>query len=883
VHALDKIRLRLRSLFRRRHVERELDDELRYHLDQLIAENIANGARPEEAGRLALLTMGGITQFQEECRDMRRVNFIDDLLRDLRYSGRSLRRNPGFAALVVLIMALGIGANTAVFSVVNAVLLKPLAYRDPDRIVALSGSSTTGGGPTALSKPVSILDFRDWRDQSTSFDAMAYYSSRETSVMPGSAAEYAQVTRVSPEFFRVFGVEPATGRLFTEEELKQGGGGALVISHAYWQSHFGGDPRVLGQTVRMYGKAISITGVMPPSFRFPDKTDFWFPANTVFREPTAEYRGAHGYFAVGRLKPGVSVERAQTEIASIARRLEQQYPQSNKGRSVVVTRIRDEMTGDIRVTLYLLLGAVSVVLLIACANTATLLLGKATARAREVAVRAALGASRRRIVRQMITESLLLAFLAGAAGLLLAYVGSKALVTLAPSSLPRLAESGIDTGVLAFSFGISIITSLLFGLVPALYASKANLNDSLKQGGTRAVIGGGMVRMRGGLVVAEIALAVVLLSGAGLLMRSFAALQTVAMGFRPENVLVMKATMPRPNPEEGARRNQFFRDVLSQAAILPGVLAAGATMMPPGNVESSGSHFVDHMPAQLTMREADTVLSVVAPHTFAALGIPLKSGRDFNDGDTLDKPFVAVINEALVRKSFGGENPIGRTIFCPFDSSKGMTIIGVAGDVRQRGPAPEPMPECYMPYGQHGYNGGTLSLVVRTAGDPMALAETMRRVARQTSPDAPVKFTTMEATISENVAVPRFRTLLFGLFAGLAVCLAMAGVYGVMAYAVSQRSSEIGLRMALGASTGSVLRLILRQGLALAAAGLALGLAAAVAGTRLLTTMLFRVQPNDPWVYLAVTVLLALVTLGASYIPASRAARIDPLGALRQE
>ena len=393
------------------------------------------------------------------------------------------------------------------------------------------------------------------------------------------------------------------------------------------------------------------------------------------------------------------------------------------------------------------------------------------------------------------------------------------------------------------------------------------------------MIGGGMVRMRGALVVAEIALAEALVSGAGLLIKSFVALHNVALGFRPENVLVMKATVPASIPVG----RQFFKDVLSQIATRPGVLAAGATMAPPGYVDSTGAYWVDHMPALPDPTAPAVILSIVAPGTFAALGIPLKSGRDFSDSDTLDRPFVAVVNEALVRKSFPNQNLLGRTIFCPFDSFQGMTIIGVVGDVRQRGPEREPTPECYMTYQQHGYNGATLSVVARTVGNPTALAETLRRIAHERSPDVPMKFTTMEATVSENVAAPRFRTLLLGVFAGLAVCLAMAGVYGVMAYAVGQRSKEIGLRMALGASTGSVLRLILGQGLALAVVGLALGLAAAVAGTRLLTTMLFQVQPNDPLVYLAVAVLLGFVTLVASYVPARRASKIDPLTAIRQE
>jgi len=873
---LTQFRLALRSVFLRKRVDQELDEELLYHLEHQIKEGLNMGLTPEEARYAASRTMGAIAKSKEECRDMQHVNFLDDLLRDLRYAGRNLRRSPGFAALAILIMALGIGANTAVFSVVNAVLLKPLSYRDPDRIATLSNSLRTGEAATALSKQISIPDVQDWHDQSSSFEAMAFFSSREAAVMPGSTAEYARVARVSPEFFHVFAVEPILGHSFTAEEMKQGSGGALIISYAYWQSHFGGDPRVLGQTVRVYGPR-AIIGVLPPGFRFPANSDLWVPAS-VFNPN--ESRSAQNYLAVARVKPDVSLEEAQTELTSIALRLEQQYPESNKGRSVAVMRMRDEMVGDVRLTLYLLLGAVGVVLLIACANTATLLLGKATARTREVAVRAAIGASQGRIVRQLVAESLLLAFLAGSLGLLLAYGGSKALVALAPADLPRLAETGIDRWVLAFTLCASLVTSLLFGLVPAFHASRIDLNDALKQGATRSVSGGGMLRMRGVLVVAEIALAAMLLSGAGLLIKSFVALHNVALGFHPENVLVMRATVPAPSAVAG----QFFKDVLPQIAALPGVLAAGATMAPPGYVDSTGTYFVDHMPGQLDLATAPSVvLSIIAPDTFAALGIPLKSGRDFSESDTLDRPFVAVVNEVLVRKSFAGQDPLGRTIFCPFDSSKGMMIIGVVGDVRQRGPTRDPMPECYMTYRQHAFNGSTLSFVVRTVGDPNALAETVRRLARQGSPDVPLKFTTMEAMFSENVAAPRFRALLFGIFAALAVLLAMASVYGVMAYAVEQRFHELGVRIALGASARSVLRLILGQGLVLAGVGLALGLAGAVVGTRLLTTMLFQVRPNDPQIYLAVAVLLGAVALFASYLPAKRASRIDPLTAIRHE
>ena len=877
--ARDKLLLRLRSLFFRRHLDRALASELRYHLDQLTEENMARGMAPAEARSLARIQMGNVTHFQEECRDMRRVNYIDDLSRDLLYAGRSLRRNPGFATLAVLVMALGIGANTAVFSVVNAVLLKPLAYRDPDRIVTLRNSSTTRESPTALSSQVSIPDFEDWRAQSASFEAAAYYASRETAVILGSTAEYSRVTTVSPGFFRVFAVEPFAGRGFTAAETRQGATGAAMISYTYWQSHFGGDPRVLGRIVRADGSR-PVVGVLPPGFGFPNDTDIW---TSDVGSPGP--RGGQNVLAVGRLKTGVPLARAQTEMAAIASRLEQQYPDTNRGRNVAVTRLLDQMVGDIRVTLYLLLAGVGVVLLIACANTATLLLGKAGARAREVAVRAALGASRKRIVRQLVTESLLLALISGFLGLLFAWWGSKTLVALAPADVPRLAEVAINRWVLGFTLVTSVLTSLLFGSIPAFYASRVELSDAMKQGGARIANGGRAGGVRGALVAAEIALAVTLVCAAGLLVKSFAALQDVALGFRPENVLVMRATVPAPAfPAAIERTRQFFKDMLARVRTLPGVLSAGATMAPPGYVDSTGAYLLDRLPPRPDWSRAPSVvLSIVAPGTFAALGIPLKSGRDFTDADTQDRPFVALVNQALVRKSFGSQDPLGRTIFCPFDSLQGMKIIGVVGDVRQRGPDREAMPECYMPYGQHGFNGPALSLVVRTAGDPNTLVQTLRRLAHEANPDAPMKFTTMEAMLSANVAVPRFRTVLFAVFAGLAVCLAMAGVYGVVAFAVGRRSNEIGLRIALGAGTGGVVRLVLRHGLALAATGVSLGLASSLALTRLLQSMLFQVQPDDPSVYLAVAAMVGVVTLIAAYIPARRAARIDPAVALRQE
>jgi putative ABC transport system permease protein len=867
------LRVAVRSLFRTR-AERELNEEFQYHLDRQIEEGLRAGLSAEEARYAARRAMGAIEKNKEECRDLQRANLAAECLADLRYAGRAFRRRPGFALLAIGIMAVGIGANTAVFSVVNGVLLKPLPYPDADRIVILRTAILTRGESQTL---VSIANFRDWRDRSTSFEAMASYRPGENSVTTGDTAEYGRIAGVDGQFFRVFGLQPIIGRTFTPEEIGPDAPPHVLISHSYWQSHFGGDPRVLEQTIRVGNRSRSIIGVMPAGFQFPGRTDVWLPQTT-----SSTSRTGHNFFAVGRLKPAVSLEQGRADLAAVAAGLEQQYPESNNGRGVIAVRLQDELVGNVRLTLYLLWGVVGLVLLIACANTATLLLGKASARTREVAVRSALGANRARIVRQLITESLLLALLAGVAGLVLAYWGGKALLALTPADVVRFADAGIDAGVLAFTLGVSLLTSLLFGLVPAFHASRVDLIEALK-GGTRTALGGRSIRTRGVLVVSEIALAVVLLTGAGLLMKSLMALHDVELGFQPSNALVMKATGNRSSQEN----NAYFGELFARIAMLPGVVAVGATSVPPGDMSNAGtgSHFIDHLPdpSDRDRNGPLTVMTIVAPGTFAALGIPLKTGRDFDAGDLGSRPLVAVVNEALARSSFGGENPIGRTIFCLFDRADPMTIVGVVGDVRQQNPAIAPAPECYMPYQQHQYNSNTLNVVIRTAGDPTALSGAVRQAAAEVSPEVPVSLTTLEALVFDGVEVPRFRALLFGLFAALAVGLAMAGVYGVMAYAVEQRSKEIGLRMALGANKTSVLRLILGQGLVLAAVGLVLGLGGAVAATRLLETMLFQVRPMDLPVYVGVIALIGVVTLVAGYLPAWRAAVVNPVEVLKTD
>ena len=797
---------------------------------------------------------------------------------DLKYALRSLLKNPGFTALAVIVMALGIGANTAVFSVVNAVLLRPLAYKNPERIVTLSPlwkqSGHSGGSASAP-------DFHDWHDQSTAFDAMAYYTYFNSGPMPvsaGQAAEYAEVAAVSPEFFRVFGAQSVLGRLFTPDEWKKTG--AVIVSHSYWQNHLGGNPDALGQTVRMMNRTFTVVGVMPPGFSFPDKTDLW-----TVEEGENQHRGAHNYRVVGLLKPDVTVQEAQAQLTAIGDRLSKEYPDSNSTKNVAVTGMRERLVRDVRTTLYLLLGAVGMVLLISCANMANLLLAKATSRTREIAIRAAVGAGRGRIIRQLITESVVLALVAGAAGLILAIWGAQALVAIAPSNIPRLADATvIDKWVLAFTLATSVVASLLFGLAPALTASRVDLNEALKLGGTRSVAGGRAGKLRSALVVAEIALSVVLLVGAGLLMKSFVALNSVTLGFRPDHLLLMDTAVPSSSLENARAATQFYKGLLHDLAQTPGVTGAGATRIPPGQVGSNGTYFIDHLPAHPAIDlDHDAVFSVVAPSTFSTLGVPLLQGRDFDDSDVYDAPFTVIINESMAKKAFPGQNPLGRVLYCGFDSPNPMTIVGVVGDVREYGPATAPAPELFMPYEQHPRPSASLNLLVRTSGDPALLSELLRKKVRERSADVPAKFTTMEASLAQNVAAPRFRTLLFAIFAGLALCLAMAGVYGVMAYAVGQRLNEIGLRMALGASQGDVLGMVMKQGLALAGAGLALGFAGAIAATRLLASFLFEVKTGDPLTYLGVAALLAVVAIAASYLPARRATQIDPLDALRQE
>lgn len=873
--------LRLGGLFRPERSDREFSQEIESHLQMHIDDNLRSGMTPEEARRSALMRLGGIAQAEENYRDRRGIPVLETLAQDLRFAFRMLLKNPGFTVVAVLVLALGIGANTAMFSVVHAVLLKPLAYPEPDRIVTLA----TFWKATAHQGQVSGPDYHDWRHQSDAFESMASYNHWDTSVIAqpssGATAEYAHHATVAAEFFKVFGMSPAVGREFSTEELKPGSAGAAIISYGFAVRHFGEASGALGKPMRISGKTLAIVGVMPLGFRFPDKTDVWIPEDAFEAGYTS--RSAHNYKVVGRLRTGVALQQAQAQMTAIGTRLELKYPDSNAGKNVAVTRLRDQMVSDVRLTLYLMLAAVGVVLLIACANLANMLLAKAVGRTREIAIRAAVGAGRGRIVRQLMTESVVLALIAGALGMALAFWGSRVLVALAPADVPRLAEASIDGRVLLFALGVSLVASLLFGLAPALQVMRTDLNTALKQSVQRTGDGSLADRMRQALVVVEIALSVILVAGAGLLIKSFVALQDVSLGFQTDRVLVVETSVPASDLESARRATRFYKELLPRLRAVPGVLDAGAIGIAPGNTVSDGGYYIDHLPATPNITAPNAVFSVVAPDTFATAGIPLRGGRDFNDGDTYDAPFVAVINEALARQAFPGQDPIGHLIFCGLDSPNPMKIVGIAGNTRQYGPARELSSEIYMPYEQHPQPSTGLSLLVRTSMPPAAIITAVRERIHEASADVPAKFTTMEALASENVAAPRFRTLLLGIFAGLALCLALAGVYGVMSYVVGQRSSEIGLRMALGASQGDVVRLVLQQTLVLAGLGIVVGLGGAAVVTQLLSSILFGVKASDPLTYAAVIALLVFAALAASYIPARRAMRVDPMIALRYE
>ena len=823
---------------------------------------------------------------------------IRDFLQDTRYGARMLRKSPGLSSVAVLSLALGMGAISTIFSFVNGIMLRPLPYPHSERLVQLDETAYKQG---VASMSVSYPNFLDWRERNQSFEDTACYDTGGFAMAGGASGssepEQIKGAFVNQGLFEILGVAPILGRTFTADEDQPDHDLVVILSYGLWQRRFGGDPHILGQTLTMNNRQRVVIGVMPKGFQFPEVADAWGPLALT---PKIYTRTDHGIQAIARLRPGVTLAQAQAEMTSIAAQIEAENPVTNEGLGVNVIDLRANLTGDYRKALLILLGVVAFVLLIACVNVANLLLARATARQKEIAIRAALGANRKRIFRQLLTESLLLGLIGGALGLVLALWGMDLLLSAIPIDIPFWMKFDLDWRVLGFTAACSLLTGLLFGTAPAFEASDPDLNETLKEGG-RSGSGSGRGRLRSLLVIAEIALSLVLLVGAGLMMRSFISLQNVNSGIKPEGVLTFNIGLPGGKYRKPETRIAFFQQLLDRVRALPAVQAAGSNSgLPLGGSNWGRSLTVEGFPV-LPVGQAQTINHcVISPGYFAAMGIPILSGRDFDerDGKAQSSPQIGVrgesvptsstgvtiIDERLAREYWPDENPIGKRIRFgpPEDNEPWHTIVGVVAEVRHEHLSASTRKSIYVPYADVPITGS--SVVIRTTGRPEKLISAVRAQVKDLDPDLPItRVMPMTEVVARSVWQQRLYTSLFGVFAAVALILAAVGIYGVMSYAVSQRTREIGLRMALGAERKDVLRLVVGHGALLAAIGVGAGLAAAIGLTRLMSSLLFGVTATDPLTFAAVSVLLTGVALGACFVPAMRAAKVDPMVALRYE
>ncbi len=799
----------------------------------------------------------------------------DEMFQDVKYGVRMLLKNKGFTAVAALTLMLGIGANTAIFSVVNAVLLRPLPFPEPDRLVWLRESHPPTNVPQTS---VAFLNFLDWRSQNKVFAQMAAYREYGFNLQVGDEPKRLNGAVVSVDFFATLGSQPAIGRAFLPAEDAPGGERAVILSHALWSQSFGGDPQLVGRRLKVDGQDHTVVGVMPPGFRFPaDGAELWLP---LALDPKVG-RVSHALRVLGRLKPGATLDEARADMETIAARLDQAYPDTNKGWRVFMQPLHEAISGRMRQPLFVLLGAVLFVLLIVCANVANLLLSRNAARERELAVRAALGAMRGRILRQLLTESLLLALLGGAGALLLAAGAVKLLTATGPRDVPRLNEAALDLPVFAYTLAVALLTGLIFGMAPAWQQSRLNLNAALKSGARMA--GGGARRLRQLLVAAEVAFALLLLIGAGLTLKSFARLHQVAPGFDARGGLTMEINLSLSKYARREQRAAFLQQALERLKILPGVEFAGATHRLPLRGNSAIGFQVEGRPAPPPGQNISVNWRSISPDYFRARGAPLLSGRTFTEEEAWQKLNAVIINHALQRRYWPDENPLGKRIkIGGAPDSPWITVVGVAADVKESGLNVDTQAGLYLPYVFSPTPA--MTLVLRTGPEPLSLAAAAGAAIRQVDSEQAVSnISTLEQLLSDTVAQPRLNTGLLALFALLALLLAAVGIYGVMAYAVASRTQEIGLRMAMGAQARDVLKLVVGQGMKVVAFGLALGLLAALGLTRWLKTLLFGVEAIDPLTYAVIAALLAAVALLACYIPARRATKVDPLIALRQE
>lgn len=884
-----KARNFLRNLFFPRSVDSDLDHEVHSYREMLVEENLRKGMQPAEAQRAARIELGGIEQLKEEVREQRLGNWLHSILADCRYGLRQFCKNPGFTTVTVLTIALGIGANTALFSVIDAVLLRPLPFHDPGCLVAVRSidiADPSQGGE------ISYPAFLDWRAQSHSFQAMSVWNVTSLTYTGGDQPESVRGAMISANLLSMLGVAPALGRTFTLDEDQPGTGQThVVLSYEFWQSHFGGDPAVLGRALTLDNDKYTVVGVMPPHFQFPvqpDRIELWI---TIARDlkgkmPAAAQRGAAYLYVIARLKPGVDIPQAQSDVSLVQQRLNHQYPE-NRPRGVDIRTEADQISGDMRPVLMILLGAVGFVLLIACANVASLFLARANVRQKEFTVRLALGAGRPAIIRQLLVESILLALFGGALGLFFAQWATTALVSVAPADLARISDVTLDFRVLAFTFVVALATGVLFGLAPALQASRSDLNRVLVANGRTFGTAHGGARLRNVLVVSQLAIAFVLLIGAGLLLRSFHRLQHVDPGFRPDHVLtfVLDISLDR---HPGAQQAAFIRELLRATRALPGVKSASAIFGLPLSDESVHTALeVERHPVPKSQRPR-VVFSLIESDYFHAMGIQLIDGRTFTPQDEQGGPPLAIVNETFVRHLLHGENPLGQRIKpnIPFGDNNDAPmreIVGVVADVKSDSIGGDPVPEVYAPQTSSDFVG-EMTIVVRTATDPNALVPTMRSLVASMDKELPVRqVKTLDQYVSNSISEQRFEAQLLGVFAALAFILTSIGLYGVISYSVVQRTREMGIRIALGAQRQDISFMVLRAGAFLALIGIATGLLASFFAVRLIRGLLYGIQPVDRATFIAVPLLLMAVALLASHIPARRATRVDPMVALRDE
>lgn len=808
---------------------------------------------------------------------------METIWQDLRYGVRMMFKNPGFTVVAIVTLALGIGANTAIFTVVNAVLLRPLPYEDSNRLVWFWENQ-----PDFPRGNLSPADFLDYQAQSGAFEQIAAYRQMDFTLTGDRQPEQIRGLIVSANYFSLLGIAPAVGRVFEPDDGRAGAQRVAVVSHGFWQRRFAADPNLIGKALTLSGQTVTIVGVAPPELK-TERAEIWLnPRNVVpdvllniARDP-ATLRASRYLRAIGRLKPGVTLPQAQEEMNAVSARLQEQYPATNAGHSIELVSLLDKTVGDLRPALLVLLGAVGLVLLIACANVANLMLARATARHKEMALRAALGASRWRVIRQLLSESLLLSALGGACGWLLAVWGVDLLVAISPESIPRLHEIGVDRQVLGFTLLISLATGIIFGLAPALIASRPDLNEALKEGGRSGTAGASRGRMRGALVVGEVALALVVLVGAGLLVRSFVRLHAVDPGFQPANLLTMRLFLTDAKYAASQPRLSFLKELTARLESLPGVQGVGISDdLPIEGTDSSMDVFVEGRepaPGERLM----TGVHVVNPRYFEAMGIPLLTGRVFTEWDTLEAPQVLVVNETMSRRLWPGEEVVGKRVKLGDPNGGWTQIVGVVKDVKHNGLNAEPAMDAYAPHLQVPWPWMTIAL--RSNLDPTSLEAAVRREVQAIDPDKAVaSVKTMDQLIGESVGERRLSLVLFGLFAVVALLLSAVGIYGVMAYGVTQRTHEIGIRIAVGAQPRDVVKLVVGRGMTLALTGVAIGVGAAYGLTRLMASLLFEISTTDPATFVVIALILVGVALLACYIPALRATKVDPMVALRHE